>query len=160
MQPSRRESAEEVVDEERLRIRRLYEKRLHDRKLRIYEEALEEAIRREKMNVSIVIKFGVKFETKFGQELKVVGNIPELGSWNVDNGITMRWTEGSFWTAEISIAPNNKVYNIEYKYVLTNSSSSSGGHIWEPGKNHSVQVSSETLRELQLTDAWGGGGLY
>ncbi|KAJ1610992.1 starch binding domain containing protein [Cryptosporidium canis] len=158
MEQSRRENTEEVVDENRLRIRRLYEKRLHDRKLRIYEEALEEAIRREKMNVSIIVKFGVKFETKFGQELRVVGNIPELGNWNVDNGVTMRWTEGSFWTASISIIPKTKLDNIEYKYVLTSGSSSA--HTWEPGKNHSVQISSETLRELQLTDAWGGGGLY
>ncbi|KAH8583500.1 starch binding domain-containing [Cryptosporidium sp. chipmunk genotype I] len=158
MEPSRKENIEETLDENRLRIRKLYEQKLHDRKLRIYEEALEEAIRREKMNVSIIIKFGVKFETKFGQELKVVGNIVELGNWNVENGLTMKWTEGSFWTASVKVVPNSRVENIEYKYVLTNGSYTA--HIWEPGKNHSVQISSDTLRELQLTDAWGGGGLY
>ncbi|KAF7459430.1 starch binding domain-containing protein [Cryptosporidium felis] len=157
MEPSRKENIEEPQDENRLRIRRLYEKKLHDRKLRIYEEALEEAIRREKMNVSITIKFGVKFETKFGQELRVVGNIAELGHWNIENGLPMKWTEGSFWTASVEISSNNGVESIEYKYVLMNSATNS--HLWEPGKNHSVQISSGTLRELQLTDAWGGGGL-
>lgn len=158
MEHSRKESTEETLDENRLRVRKLYEKKLHDRKLRIYEEALEEAIRREKMNINIIVKFGVKYETKFGQELKVVGNIAELGNWNVNDGLIMKWTEGSFWTASIKIVPNSKIENIEYKYVLT--SNSSNAHIWEPGKNHSVQISSDTLRELQLTDAWGGGGLY
>ncbi|KAK6588960.1 glucan 1 [Cryptosporidium xiaoi] len=159
MEQSRQERSENVSEDNRERIRKLYEKRLHERKLRIYEEALEEAIRREKMGVYLTIKFSVKYETKFGQELRVVGNIKELGDWDVEKSLSMTWTEGSFWTVSVKILPANNIENIEYKYILIDNNPGNS-YRWEPGKNHSVQINKDSLRELQLTDAWGGGGLY
>ncbi|KAH8741237.1 starch binding domain containing proteinhypothetical protein plant origin [Cryptosporidium ryanae] len=158
MEQSRQERSENVSESNRERIRKLYEKKLHERKLRIYEEALEEAIKREKMGVCLTIKFCVKYETRFGQELRVVGNIKELGDWDLEKSLPMTWTEGSFWTVSVKLSQNN-IENIEYKYILVDNSSRNS-YNWEPGKNHSVQINKDSLRELQLTDAWGGGGLY
>ncbi|KAH7648237.1 glucan 1 [Cryptosporidium bovis] len=159
MEQSRQERSENISEDNRERIRRLYEKRLHERKLKIYEEALEEAIRREKMGMCLTIKFSVKYETKFGQDLRVVGNIKELGDWDVEKSLSMTWTEGSFWTVSVKILPTNNTENIEYKYILVDNNPRNS-YNWEPGKNHSVQINKDSLRELQLTDAWGGGGLY
>ncbi|EEA08201.1 starch binding domain-containing protein [Cryptosporidium muris RN66] len=142
-----------ITEEHRLRTRRLYEKRLHERKLRIYEEALDEALKREKLSTIRNIFFCIKYETSFGQDLTVVGNIPELGNWDIKQGVKMIWSPGNLWTIKVEIF--SKIENIEYKYVI---SENYGSHKWEPGQNHKVQINMEK-KSTNLRDAWGGGGL-
>ena len=56
----------------------------------------------------------VKCETKFGQNLCVVGSIPELGSWKIFN--EMKWSEGHIWVLDKPIV--TKALFLTYKYVL------------------------------------------
>ena len=42
------------------------------------------------------VNFRIKYETKFGQSLCIVGNIPELGNWK-DFTASMTWHEDNFW---------------------------------------------------------------
>ena len=62
----------------------------------------------------------IKYETYYGQQLAVVGNIPQLGSWDVRKAIKMTWCDGHIWKADnisISEANGDKTYFM-YKYIL------------------------------------------
>ena len=44
----------------------------------------------------------IHFETKFGEYLCVIGDIPELGNWN-NFKCKLKWNEGHIWTTETPI---------------------------------------------------------
>ena len=51
-------------------------------------------------------------QVRYGQRLWVVGNQQELGSWNVDSGLKLKWHEGHVWSAAVELDVGSKV---EYK---------------------------------------------
>jgi len=57
----------------------------------------------------------IKYQTRIGESLCVVGDIEELGSWKNFVG-KMRWTSGHMWVLE-DLAVNSKPF-FSYKYVL------------------------------------------
>jgi len=48
------------------------------------------------------VTFKVKFKTDFGQRLWLVGDHPQLGSWDCSNWIKMKWSQGDMWTADVA----------------------------------------------------------
>ena len=52
----------------------------------------------------------------FGQQLVVVGNVGQLGGWELGRGATMTWSPGDVWQATVDLPVGT---NIEYKFVLT-----------------------------------------
>eukprot|EP00798_Chlamydomonas_sp_ICE-L_P025455 gene25455-11113_t len=77
-----------------------------------------------------------EFVTSFGQELVVVGSIPELGSWEVVKAPKMLWEEGHRWVLE-AVLPKQ---TFEFKVVVTD-----GGHNerWEQASNRVIEVAEE-----------------
>jgi Starch binding domain len=70
----------------------------------------------------IKVKFNVVFKTTFGHELKVVGNIKELGSWNISEFIPLETSPDKYplWSsAVITIRPPSIPFVFEYKYFYT-----------------------------------------
>ena len=64
----------------------------------------------------------VTYKTEWGQEIGIVGNIPQLGNWNVEKALKMKWTNGHIWVADnirINEARGEKTYFM-YKYILIN----------------------------------------
>jgi 4-alpha-glucanotransferase len=60
------------------------------------------------------VTFRVHFETQFGDAVKIVGNVPNLGQWKAQNAPSMKWEQGSNWSYSfMSTEPT-----LEYKYVL------------------------------------------
>lgn len=57
----------------------------------------------------------IKYQTRIGESLCVVGDIEELGSWKNFMG-KMRWTAGHIWVLE-DLKINSKPF-FSYKYVL------------------------------------------
>ena len=56
----------------------------------------------QQLNQTYTIQFRMKFQTKVGQDLCVLGSIPELGNWNKGGNMesfkpNMVWTEGHIW---------------------------------------------------------------
>lgn len=47
------------------------------------------------------VHFRVRYETSFGEEVFVVGNLPDLGDWK-DHKHMLKWTEGHIW---VSVKP-------------------------------------------------------
>lgn len=78
----------------------------------------------------------VQPDTKPGDRVVVVGNVPALGSWNPHEGIDMGTSDDLFpsWTARTRLAPGAKV---EWKFVTIRAS---GAVEWEPGANRSLAI--------------------
>eukprot|EP00798_Chlamydomonas_sp_ICE-L_P002920 gene2920-33948_t len=73
-----------------------------------------------------------EYVTHPGQELKLVGSLPELGGWNVENAPSMTWQEGHRWMTEITLPPTS----FDFKVVVME-----GDHVkWEQEGNRIVQV--------------------
>lgn len=85
-----------------------------------------------------IVRFAMNYETIPGQELKVVGNIPELGKfetntkqihknkhkhiysghWNVSYGISLTWKEGGWWEFVLPADISAFHPGIQYKYAF------------------------------------------
>eukprot|EP00826_Nyctotherus_ovalis_P011253 TRINITY_DN1293_c0_g2_i7.p1 TRINITY_DN1293_c0_g2~~TRINITY_DN1293_c0_g2_i7.p1 ORF type:complete len:439 (+),score=51.65 TRINITY_DN1293_c0_g2_i7:126-1442(+) len=80
--------------------------------------------------MNVRIKFTVRAITRWGDTIYVVGNVPELGSWNPYNGVRMRTETGKYPLWESDHVNFSLHGRLEYKYVnLT----SDGSISWECG---------------------------
>ena len=63
------------------------------------------------------ITFEIKYNTKMGEDIGLIGSIKEFGSWNQKNALRMYWNEGNIWkiTIDISFA---EIKTFEYKFAL------------------------------------------
>lgn len=50
-----------------------------------------------------IIKFSIVYNTSPGEEVYVVGSLPELGNWNIQNAKRMQWTNGNNWISEVRL---------------------------------------------------------
>ena len=62
------------------------------------------------------INFEVKYETKYGETIAVLGSTRELGAWDKTNVIHhLKWTAGHVWKSEEPLIPSQAYFR--YKYV-------------------------------------------
>lgn len=54
-------------------------------------------------------------QVDFGQQVLLVGDAPQLGSWELGHAPHMSWSEGDTWTATVDLPEGAAV---EYKFVL------------------------------------------
>lgn len=72
--------------------------------------------------------------TVMGQNVYVVGNIAELGSWNTNNAIKLDPTSYPTWTGTVGSLPANT--NVQWKCIKRDV----GSVQWQPGNNNSVNT--------------------
>eukprot|EP00922_Rhytidocystis_sp_ex-Travisia-forbesii_P043302 GHVS01064624.1.p1 GENE.GHVS01064624.1~~GHVS01064624.1.p1 ORF type:complete len:232 (-),score=29.97 GHVS01064624.1:254-949(-) len=150
---------------ERMRIRQLYKEKAIERRAHLYNEALNEAIRREMAEASRAVTFTVKVDTRFGQNVHIVGSSSQLGNWSTTGSVPMEWSPGNIWTATVNFAGNSASEpaggTSEYKYIVKESD---GGHVdWEYGDNHILDRTEPAALEnreghVVKSDVWGRGG--
>ena len=80
------------------------------------------------------ITFRLRYDSHWGEELFLTGNHLEMGLWNPDDAVAMRYVAPATWETTLRI---DKVQNIEYKYLIKEN----GGIRWEEGDNR--RLSSE-----------------
>ena len=98
---------------------------------------LEETL---KSNVA-TLKFQCSYQTTYGQQLRICGNLEELGNWDIEKSIKMETNENLFplWESTIDlICPIGMT--IEYKYVIFN----------ENGKKEFEQLPNNSKRILTM----------
>ena len=61
------------------------------------------------------IFFEVKFETRMGQSISVIGSIDKLGNWNESKALNMNWNEGNIWKANMEF---ENIKGFEYKFIF------------------------------------------
>ena len=82
------------------------------------------------------INFQIKYDTKFGEDLAVIGSIEELGNWKIDRALKMGWNENNIWKGTLYLDKNN-ILEFEYKFIVT-----SGNYVkrWENGFNRKFDL--------------------
>ncbi len=91
------------------------------------------------------VDFNVNRSTNWGQDVYVVGNVPELGNWNPANAIPLSAANYPVWSGSIAFPANT---TIEYKYIIKEGSNV----IWENGGNRTLTTPSSG--STTTSDSW------
>ena len=94
------------------------------------------------------IEFEMKYQTQMGQELGVLGSMPELGSWNQDKAKRMQWNEWNIWRIIIEY---NEEKDFEYKYIFVVNNKVEK---WEDGENRKFEY--KNIKEKLNSNNKGG----
>ncbi|KAI8466258.1 MAG: hypothetical protein J3K34DRAFT_395696 [Monoraphidium minutum] len=78
-----------------------------------------------------------QYYTSYGQVLKVVGALEELGSWSPDKAPAMTWNEHHMWTLDMKLP----VGETTFKVVMQDEW---GGLRWEDGSDRTITLDAAT----------------
>ncbi|MBI5841077.1 MAG: alpha amylase N-terminal ig-like domain-containing protein [Chloroflexi bacterium] len=90
----------------------------------------------------------VGYVTYYGQNIFIVGNVPELGNWNTAQAVPLAWVNSNTWSGPVTFTAS-KGQTIQYKYIVKNPN---GSIVWEGGSNHTYTV--PTSGSGSRTDNW------
>ena len=100
----------------------------------------------------VSVTFDVRVTTIFGETIKVVGSVPELGNWNPDNGIPLgagAYTQDNpLWSVTFSMTPGQ---TFEYKFVNV---AADGTVRWERDPNRRDTLPSGCGDRVTLGGSW------
>ncbi|KAI0868129.1 carbohydrate-binding module family 20 protein [Hypoxylon argillaceum] len=102
---------------------------------------------------TVAVTFNEVVTTVYGQTIKVVGSIPELGNWDVSSAPAMsasQYTSSNhLWTYTLNMAPGK---SFEYKFVNV---AASGAVTWESDPNRSYSVAAGVCSStLSVATTW------
>lgn len=100
------------------------------------------------------IHFKVPFFTRFGQNVVVSGDIPELGNNNFRRAFPLNFQGHEDWVGEIEINPT-KDQIIVYKYLVFDETN--GTHIEEWGERK-IEISQTNVDKIYCFDQWNAAG--
>ncbi|MCK0118527.1 alpha-amylase family glycosyl hydrolase [Isoptericola sp. S6320L] len=91
------------------------------------------------------VDVAVEATTTWGQDVRIVGSRPELGSWDPASGVVLSADGYPVWTGTVDLPAGA---SFEYKYVKVD-----GGDVdWESGGNRTATVGADG--SLALDDTW------
>ncbi|BEH00590.1 4-alpha-glucanotransferase [Bacteroides sedimenti] len=65
----------------------------------------------------MVLSFHIEYRTNWGEEVRILGSVPELGEWNEEQSVALSTTDGISWNLSKEIKkPVNGI--IEYTYYI------------------------------------------
>lgn len=107
----------------------------------------------EKSADTVTINFEVDYRTAFGQNILIVGNIPELGKDKEDKAVLMKYTDDEHWSAEVKTDKTSLLKKgLEYVYLVKNAD----GYI-QRSAAYSLQL-DEDVKHVYISDAWNYEG--
>lgn len=99
----------------------------------------------------MILLFNIEYRTSWGEEVRVLGNIPELGSNAPDRAIPLHTVDGIHWTAAVAIQASEEK-NLQYSY-----------HIYREGKPtrtewnslpRTLHVAGSDAKVYRIEDCW------
>lgn len=75
--------------------------------------------------------------TYFGQSVYAIGNVPELGNWNIASAIKLDPTNYPTWSGTIDLPANSSV---EWKCLKRDENNPNAGVVWQSGGNNTIQT--------------------
>ena len=63
---------------------------------------------------NVKVAFAIHTKVTYGHEIAIVGGAKELGGWNPDDAIPLKWEKGDVWKAEVEMTAGGQV---EYKMI-------------------------------------------
>ena len=100
----------------------------------------------------------VRYETRPGQKLYVMGSIPELGGWK-EFKCCMKWTEDHYWISD-NLSIKSASY-FQYKYAVKDDKEQDS--IWELGIDRIADLAilpavsdpqDPQVKSVELHDEW------
>ena len=102
----------------------------------------------------LAIHFHIHYVTVPGQQLRVVGSLEQIGSWDPYKGASMTWVDGHYHFAEIQVPVDAKSRSLtfEYKYVVQNN----GNITWEQSNNRVFKLDhlDGDFNQIIIRDVW------
>lgn len=102
-----------------------------------YKELYSEEKSNEK-DENFILDINLIVNTELGEEIYMVGNIPELGNWDYFRAKKLNYVKNDNWNGDLSI---KKEENIEFKFIKKNTS----GIIWENGENRKYKFNKKLV---------------
>lgn len=101
---------------------------------------------------SVAVTFNEIVTTAFGDTIKIVGNVPALGNWDVGSAVALSasdYTSSShLWHGTISLTAG---IVIQYKFINV----ASGGSVtWESDPNHTYTVPVTCTSTAAVSNSW------
>lgn len=98
------------------------------------------------------IKFNINYKTEYGQVLKIVGNIPQLGNGDAKKAKPMFPVNGENgdWDAVLNIS--EKTPSVEYKYILHDTENNI--FFEETNGFRNLQLDHKKYKNIKITDFW------
>ena len=84
------------------------------------------------------ITFKMVYETIFGEEIGILGNLPVLGNWKKDDIFYLKWNEGNVWIGSIDYNDFSSKEGFEFKCVISFNRTVKN---WESGDNNKIEFS-------------------
>jgi len=100
----------------------------------------------------VVVTFDEKVVTQFGQTVKIVGSVAELGNWDTSAAPALsasKYTSANpVWSGSVTLAAGEA---IEYKFIKVESS---GAVAWESGSNRVYTVPKGCESAATVSGEW------
>jgi hypothetical protein len=115
-----------------------------------------------KMTGETAVWFAFHHKTKVNEEVRVVGNVEELGKWDPHRAPPMKCImgqgDGPVWVTRVDLQFPKKNKPIEFKYVLmTREGNRKVFKEWEPCSNRVLHKSAKNGgNTISLHHEWGG----
>lgn len=101
---------------------------------------------------SVIVTFHGSIRTKYGETIKIVGNVEELGNWDPDKADSLSPSEYTSQSPLWKIAiPFEAGRVIEYKYINVHED---GSMIWEKDPNHTFTIPKSCATTVIKADQW------
>lgn len=99
----------------------------------------------------MTLSFNIEYRTSWGEEVRVLGSIPELGNNRYDKALSLRTVDGIHWTAEADIQiPEDKT--IRYSYHICR-----GDELvrteWN-GLQRTLHMTDNPKKKYRIEDCW------
>ena len=107
---------------------------------------------------ALQLTFRIKYHTRFGQNLFILGNHSLLGNDDIEKAIPLKYINEEWWELVIDLAaamvPDTL---ITYNYVLRNMD---GTNVYDWGKDKFFNPATFQAKEILLIDAWNFAGYF
>ncbi|MGV3529034.1 MAG: 4-alpha-glucanotransferase [Flavisolibacter sp.] len=101
------------------------------------------------------IDFYLRFQTKFGETLALVGNNPALGNDDVQNALLLTYLNNEFWHASIDI-DSQEQEELHYRYIFH---TEDGKTILDGEKQRTLEL-KKLNKDVSVMDAWNDEGFF
>ncbi len=95
------------------------------------------------------IDFRIHYHTQWGQQLYIVGSIPELGAWDIEQAKPLQYTYDGHWRASLFL--HDLPADVEYIYILKDENLGETQQEWGSPRRLSLALQSP---RVVLEDTW------
>ena len=97
------------------------------------------------------IHFRISYQTKWGQQIFVSGNVPELGNGDLKKALRLNYSDNNHWEGETNL-DQSIIENLGYRYVLYDDTINSFTEEW--GEYRKISTEFKSTDHLFCIDLW------